>query len=80
MRGRHSGVLIGYADIGDVNTNYTTLQKSDEIATHMLVFPLRSIFNPFIFTLENFATFAVTGPSFLFLFWKAVIMCEQNRF
>ena len=64
---RHSGKLIGYADIGDVNTKYAILRKSYEIATHMLAFPLRSIFNPFKFSLEKFTTSAVTGPQ-LFVF------------
>ena len=78
---RHSGKLIGYADIGDVNTKYATLQKSYEIATHMLPFPLRSIFNQFKFCLEKFAVSAVTGPQ-LFVFglessyymWKKQIL------
>lgn len=64
---RHSSKLIGYADIGDVNTKYGTLRKSYEIATHMLAFPLRSIFNPFKFSLEKFAVSPVTGPQ-LFVF------------
>ena len=64
---RHSGKIIGYADIGDVNTKYVTLRKSYEIATYMLAFPLRSIFNPFKFSLEKFARSAVTGPQ-LFVF------------
>ena len=64
---RHSGKLIGYTDIGDVNTKYATLRKSYEIATHTLVFPLRSIFNPFKFSLEKFATSVVTGSQ-LFVF------------
>lgn len=78
---RHSGKLIGYADIGDVNTKYVTLRKSYEIATYMLAFPLRSIFNPLKFSLEKFATSAVTGPQ-LFVFglessyymWKKQIL------
>lgn len=69
---KHTGELIGSLDLGDINTNYATLQKSDEIATHILVFLLCSVINPFKFSLANFATSGVTGPQLFVLFWKAV--------
>ena len=43
---KHSGELISYADLGDVNLNYATLSKVEEITTHVLVFLIRSIVNP----------------------------------
>ena len=72
---KHTGELIEYVDLGDINTNYAILQKSDEIATYILVFLLRSIVNPFKF---NFATCGVTGPQLFVLFWKAVSISERN--
>ena len=76
---KHTGELIEDADLGDINTNYATLQKLDEIATYILVFLLRSIVNPFKFSLANVATSDVTGPQLFVLFWKAVSICERNR-
>lgn len=43
---KHTGDLIGFVDLGDTDLNYATLKKSDEIATHVLVFLVRSIVNP----------------------------------
>ena len=40
---KHTGDLIGYVDLGDTELNYATLKKSEEVATHMLVFLVRSI-------------------------------------
>ena len=42
---KHSGDLIGYVDIGDVEVNYATLENTEEIASHMSYFfltPLNS--------------------------------------
>ena len=73
---KHTGDLIGYVDLGDVDVNYATLTKVDEIATHMLVFMIRSIVNPFKFTLANFATTSVTASQLFPIFWKAIGICE----
>ena len=53
---KHTGELIGYVDLGDPHLNFATLEKVDNNATHILVFMLRSIINPFKFSLANFAT------------------------
>ena len=58
---KHTGDLVGNVDLGDIDLNYATLQKSNNIATHVLVFLLRSIINPFKFSLGNFATSGVTA-------------------
>ena len=62
---KHTGDLIGYVDFGDAELNYATLQKSTNIATHVLVFLLRSVVNPFKFSLANFGTTGAT-PSQMF--------------
>ena len=54
---KHTGDLIGYVDFGDAELNYATLQKSTGIATHVLVFLLRSVVNPFKFSLANFCNY-----------------------
>ena len=57
---KHIGDLIGYIDFGDAELNYATLQKSTDITTHVLVFLLRSVVNPFKFSSANFATTGAT--------------------
>nr|XP_047126212.1 uncharacterized protein LOC124807816 [Hydra vulgaris]XP_047126213.1 uncharacterized protein LOC124807816 [Hydra vulgaris]XP_047126214.1 uncharacterized protein LOC124807816 [Hydra vulgaris]XP_047126215.1 uncharacterized protein LOC124807816 [Hydra vulgaris]XP_047126216.1 uncharacterized protein LOC124807816 [Hydra vulgaris]XP_047126217.1 uncharacterized protein LOC124807816 [Hydra vulgaris]XP_047126218.1 uncharacterized protein LOC124807816 [Hydra vulgaris]XP_047126219.1 uncharacterized p len=64
---KHTGEIIGFVDLGDINLYYATLQKIDAVATHVLVFMICSIVNPFKFTLANFP-----------LFWKAVGICEME--
>ena len=75
---KHSGELIGYVDLGDVNLNYATLSKVEEIATHVLVFLIRSIVNPLKFSLANFATTGATATQMFPLLWKAISICEMN--
>ena len=43
---KHSGDLIGYVDLGDVEVNYATLENTEEIAPHVLLFLIRCIINP----------------------------------
>ena len=33
---KHSGNLIGYVDLGDVEVNYATLENTEEISSHVL--------------------------------------------
>ena len=31
---KHTGELIGFVDLGDIELNYDTFQKTDDIASH----------------------------------------------
>lgn len=73
---KHTGELIGYVDLGDQQLNRATLENVQSVATHVLVFMLRSIINPFKFSLANFATTGATSFQLFPLFWKAVSICE----
>ncbi len=75
---KHTGDLIGYVDLGNTELYYAALKKTDEIASHALVFLVRSIVNPMKFTLANFATKAVTATQLFPLFWKAVGILEER--
>ena len=75
---KHSGELTGYVDLGDVNLNYATLSKVEEIAAHVLVFLIRSIVNPLKFSLVNFATTGATATQIFPLLWKTISICEMN--
>ena len=77
---KHSGDLIGYVDLGDVEVNYATLENTEEIASHVLLFLIRGIINPFKFSLANFATTNVTAVQLFSLFWKAVGILERTCF
>ena len=75
---KNTGDLIGFVDLGDTDLNYATLKKSDEIATHVLVFLVRSIVNPLKFSFANFATTGATSVQTFPLFWKAVGILEDK--
>ena len=75
---KHTGDLIRFVDLGDVNLNYATLQETNVIASHVLVFLLRSVVNPFKFSLANFATKNATASQIFPLFWKAVAIGETQ--
>ena len=73
---KHTGEIIGFVDRGDIDLNHATLQKIGTVATHVLVFMIRSIVNPFKFTLANFATTGISSSQIFPLFWKALGICE----
>ena len=78
MWSKHTADLIGSVGLGDVNLNYATLQEIDAITSHVPVFFLRSVVNPFKFSLANFATKRTTASQIFPLFWKAVAICETQ--
>ena len=55
---KHSGELIGFLDLGDININYATLENAQKLATHVLVFLVKSVVYPLSY---SFATFASDG-------------------
>ena len=65
-------------DFGDAKLNYATLQNSANIDAHVLVFLLRSVVNPFKFSLANFATKGATLSQMFPLLWKAISIYELN--
>ena len=76
---KYTGDLIGFVDLGDLNLNYATFQQTNASASHVLVFLLRSVVNPFKFSLaNNFANKNATASQIFPLFWKAVKICETQ--
>ena len=74
---KHTGELIGFVDLGDIKLNYATLKDVKKLATHILVFLVKSVVIPLSY---SFATHGATGTtSFqLFpLFWRAVDILED---
>ena len=73
---KHTGELIGFVDLGDQDVNYATLENVQSIASHVLVFMIRSIVNPLKFSLATFATTGATAAQLFPLIWKAIAICE----
>ena len=52
---KRTGELIEDVDPGDIELNYATLPKVNKITSHIVVFFVCSVVNPFKFSLANFA-------------------------
>ena len=78
MWSKHTGDLIDFVDLDDVNLNYATLQEINAIASHVLVSLLQNVVNPFKSILANFAAKNATASQIFPLFWKAVAICETQ--
>ena len=75
---KHTGELVGYVDLGDTEVNLAMFDKPDTVASHVLVIMVRSIINPFKFSLANFATTTASSSQLFVLFWKAVGILELS--
>lgn len=53
---KHTGKRVGYVDIGDIGLVYVTLTKINQVLSHIMVFLVHGIVNPFRFNLVDFAT------------------------
>ena len=54
------------------------MSKVITIASHILVFLIRSVVNPFKFSLSNFATDGISASQMCPLLWKAISICEKS--
>ncbi|XP_065061651.1 uncharacterized protein LOC135688649 [Rhopilema esculentum] len=73
---KNSGELIGFVDLGDPEVNFGTLKTVDEVATHVLVFLVKSVVNPLSYSFATFATTGVTSAQLFLLFRRAVGILE----
>ena len=62
---KHTGELVGFVDLSDMKLNYATLKNVSVLATHILVFLVKSVVNPLSY---SFATFATTGITYIKFF------------
>ena len=74
---KYSGELIGFVDLGDININYATLKNVEELATHILVFLVKSVVNPLSYSFASFATTGISAHQIMPNFWRAVRYLEQ---
>lgn len=75
---RNSHELIGFTDLGDPDVNYCTLDDTEGIATHALVFMVRGLCTKLKFSLAYFGTINVTSIQLFILFWDAVCILETK--
>jgi len=75
---KHTGELVGFVDLGDENLNEATLNRVDALATHILVFLVKSVVNPLSFSFACFATKGVSSYHLFPLFWRAVFLLEVS--
>ena len=77
MWDKYTGELIGFVDLGDINTNFATLKDVKEIATHVLVFLVKSVVNPMSFSFATFAIAGITSYQIMPIFWNVVCYLEN---
>ena len=77
---KHSGEIIGYTDLGDINDELLQLERKlkdpPPIAKYILVFMVHGIFFHLQFPFAHFATRGITGESLYPLVWEAVRRLE----
>ena len=77
VRNKHSGELIGFVDLSDININYATLESVQKLATHILVFLVKSVVNPLSYSFATFATDEITAFQIMPIFSQAVKYLER---
>ena len=75
--GKHSGELIGFVDLGDINVSFVTLKNTQTLATHVLVFLVKSVVNPLSYSFATFATDGITDYQIMPIFWQAIKYLEK---
>ena len=74
---KHSGEMIEFVDLGDINVNFATLKNTQTLATHVLVFLVKSVVNPLSYSFAAFATDGITAYQKMAIFWQAVKYLEK---
>ena len=73
-----TGELIGFADLGDPDTNYASIEEQDKLATDALVFFVRGMATDLNFNLAYFGTTGGTSSQLMPLFWEAVGILDMS--
>ena len=80
---KHNCELIGFIDLGDINNDLNRLEEEcqsnpvgSSIATHVLLFMVRGLFNKVNFPYAHFATKSLTADTLFPIVWEAVERLE----
>ena len=71
--------MIGFVDSGDTNVNFATVKNTQTLATHVLVFLVKSVVNPLSYSFAIYATDGITAYRIMSIFWQAVKYLEKNN-
>ena len=75
---KYTDELIGFIDLGDLDTNYSTFSDLDKVASHILVYYVRGLCSDLKFAFAYFATHSVTSFQIMTTFWKAISILEKT--
>ena len=70
--------MIEFFDLVDIDVNFATLQNTQTLATHVLVFLVKSVVNPLSYGFTTFATNVITAYQTMPIFWQAVKYLQKN--
>ena len=78
---KHSGKVIGFTDLGDINNELIQLEKGTDsehppIATHVLVLMIRGIFFKLEFPYAHFGTEGISADILSPIVWEAIRRLE----
>ncbi len=84
---KHTGALIGFANLGDLNQHFQQLEQSlepasdaiipDVLASSMLVIMVRGLFSHLNYSYAQFPCASLMGDSLFEPFWEAVMRLER---
>ena len=73
---KNTNELIGFVDLGDADLNEAILDNPRALASHILVFMVKSVVNPLTYSLATFATTSLKCTEIFVLFWRSVAILE----
>ncbi len=87
MYDKHTGELIGFTNLGDINSHLLRLQQSLEgkestmttLANSLLVIMVRGLFSSLQFPYAQFPCAKLSGELMYDIFWEAVERLERYR-
>ena len=84
---KHTGELIGFIDIGDINNNllqleqsYTKDKESTPLAKTVLILMIRGLFSDFNFPYATFPSTKLTGEQLVPIIYEAILRVELCGF
>lgn len=84
MTSEHTGALIGFANLGDINHHLQQFEQSlqgdniaEQLAKSMLVLMVRGLFTKLQFPYAQFPCVTLVGHHIFNLFWEAVHQLER---
>lgn len=85
---KHSGELVGFMNLGDMNTHFINLQRAAEegqsekirpLAKSLLVVMVRGLFTSLQFPYAQFPCTNLTGDLMFDIFWETVERLERYK-